>query len=777
MKNLNKINEWFGFLGKVIVRMRVVILTILAVLTIIGIYGLTLIELDNSIESWFLDNADIKLSKANFEEHFGNSEYVAFLIEADDIFSHQSLTQIRQLGKDLMQEIEFADNITSIADMEFSYADEDMIVIDDLVPDEIPTDHGELEAIKRQAFSKRHLKNVFFTEDGKQTWLLLELEPFPDEWKGVYEYEPINLVGRQVLDFLKKYEYPDLKLYATGMPVYAVEDLKYGEEEFGKLFLLSLVVSITILIIFLRSVKGVVIPLMSTIISIIIVFGFMGIFGIQLNAVMMTVPVFLGFGVSIGYSIHLFNHWKREFFHTGKRKEAVYFAVKETGWPLLFTALTTIGSLLSFLFINLVPLQWLGATTATVIAVVYIIIMLLTPALLSFGKDKEPAKIKGQAALVKSERFFDRIAHTVLKYARISVILFIVLSVIFIWGMTRTSININTADSYGTRVDYMNRLMYIAESPIGSFLAYDLTIRFENEEYIKKPAVLQSLDELIAGIKDFKYTKRANSINTIIKDLYQLLNEDNPDYYIIPDDTVMISQLLFLYELGGGKELAKWIGNESNALRVTVELSDMDTKEIIENLVSIETEAKQRFSQAEISITGSMPEFAALNQYVAAGQIKSYLIALFVIMLLMMIAFRSVKLGLIGMIPNIAPALVIGGGMGLLQLPIDLFTVTMIPMILGLAVDDTIHFISHCRLEYSRTNDYDTSIYETFKSVGKALFMTSVIIMAAFSVYVFSSAKMIITMGVFIVLGIGSALLADYFITPVLVKWFKPFDK
>ena len=162
-------------------------------------------------------------------------------------------------------------------------------------------------------------------------------------------------------------------------------------------------------------------------------------------------------------------------------------------------------------------------------------------------------------------------------------------------------------------------------------------------------------------------------------------------------------------------------------------------------------------------------------QYVARGQVVSFAIALLIIGILMMIAFNSVRIGLIGLIPNIIPAVVVGGLMGLLGYPLDMMTATIMPMILGLAVDDTIHFINHGHLEFDRQGNYLSSIRKTFRVVGTPMIITSVIIAVNFAIYTTSDGATFIHMGILSIAGIMSALLADLCITPVLFQKLKIF--
>ena len=141
----------------------------------------------------------------------------------------------------------------------------------------------------------------------------------------------------------------------------------------------------------------------------------------------------------------------------------------------------------------------------------------------------------------------------------------------------------------------------------------------------------------------------------------------------------------------------------------------------------------------------------------------------------MMIAFQSIRLGLLGMIPNVMPAIFVGGYMGWQGIPLDMMTATIIPMMLGLAVDDTIHFFNHSKLEFDRTGDYDESSRRTFRVVGVAIVSTSIITSAVFGTFLTDVCLNIFNFGLLAIVGILSALAADLIITPALMKYFKVF--
>jgi hypothetical protein len=200
-------------------------------------------------------------------------------------------------------------------------------------------------------------------------------------------------------------------------------------------------------------------------------------------------------------------------------------------------------------------------------------------------------------------------------------------------------------------------------------------------------------------------------------------------------------------------------------------MDNMRASEARDEYEQIEERAAQLFPGAEISVVGTMPQFMKMIFYIIHGQVISFCIAFLVITVILMVVFGSVKTGLIGLIPNITPAIVIGGILGFAGIPLDSSTVIIMPMILGLAVDDTIHFINHGKLEFSRTGSYRSSITRTFGTVGVALLILS----AVFLIYMTSEVKTYFNTGLLAISGILSALLADYLVTPGLFKFFRIF--
>nr|WP_320114430.1 MMPL family transporter [uncultured Desulfuromonas sp.] len=776
MVNIQKINSYFRRAAEVLLRRRRPALLLFIALLAVSVVGLTRLESDIDMDNWFMEDDALLAVKDRFEAIFGNDDFCAVLVEADDVFSHQALSAIRELGRELEKKVPYADDVVSLTDFEYTAGTPDGLEIGELVPTPVPTDPDALRRIREKAYAKAVIRERIVSADGRCTWVVLRMKTIPDDWQKDYAENPDLSIGRIVNEVAAQPKYRFLHPKTAGLPVIDVEKRAFFGREMPRLFGYSLIVTVVLLAVALRSVRGVIFPLITAVSAIVIVLGMQGFLGIANDPSMILLPVFLSLAVSIGYSIHVFTAFKRSFLHSGQRREAVVYAVEETGWPLLFSALTTVAALISFVFIPLRPIRWVGCTAACLVAVTYVLVIILLPALLSFGKDRRSGVVEGEKSS-RPERLMRYLGDRVLLRPRLTLGVFGVVAVVCLVGISRFEVSFDIVRTFGLKVPYVNRLYQIGQAEVGSLYSYDVALEFDQPGAAKDPDNLRKFEQLVNEVKALPLTKKTASLLDIVKDMNQVIHSGDGDFYAIPQHREMVAQLLLLYENAGGSEAEKWVDYDYQRLRLMVEVDDYNSAEAARELRLIQQRGKALFPDAQVMLIGSISQFTVMQDYVTWGQIKSFFIALGVIAVLMSLVFGSIRTGLIGMIPNVAPALVVGGIMGFAHIPLDMMTVTIIPMLLGLAVDDTIHFINHSQLEFARSGSYRETTRRVFVSVGTALFLTSLVLTLNFSVYLVSYARVFIHMGVLIAAGILAALAADYFVTPVLLRLFRPFGQ
>jgi len=778
MLNIQNINARFRIIGEVVLRLRWLNIIFFLVAMIVAVGGLRLLESDVSQENWFLEDDVLLQTKERFEEIFGNDEFCAVLVEAEDVFAPGILAGIQELSRELTERVPYADDVLSLTDFEFLLGTDEGMEIIDLVPEIVPTTPEELTRIRALALAKPAMRDRIVSEDGRYTWIMLRMKTLPDTWEEKSGESPNLTVGRLVNEIAAQDKYRALNPRTTGLPVIDVEKREFFSRETPRLLGISLLLTVAVLAVALRSVRGVVFPLIAAVCGLVMVFGAQGYLGISNDPSMIFLPIFLSLALAIGYSIHLFNFFKREFQRTGRRRHALIHAVEEVGWPLLFSALTTIAALLSFVFIPMRPIRWVGLTAACLVAVTYVLVIVLLPSLLSFGKDATPGAGKDRGRRFRPlERLMEYLGMRVLSRPLFSVVMFALVAVVCLVGLARLEVSFDVRRTYGPGIPYVERLDYVGKTPVGSLYSYGVALEFERPGAAKEPENLRRFDQLVEEIQSFQLTKKVSSLLDIIKDMNQVLNAGDPDYYRIPEERDMIAQLLLLYENAGGAEAEKWVDYDYQRLRLMVEVDDYNSAQAARELHRIEELGGKLFPDAKILLIGSISQFTVMMDYVTWGQIKSLFIALGVITVLMAVVFGSLKTGLIAMIPNISPVLAVGGVMGFAGIPLDMMTVTVIPMLLGLAVDDTIHFINHSQLEFERTQSYVESTRRVFATVGVTLLLTSVVLILTFSAYLSSAANVFVNIGFLVAVGILAALAADFFVTPVLLYLTRPFGK
>ncbi len=350
-------------------------------------------------------------------------------------------------------------------------------------------------------------------------------------------------------------------------------------------------------------------------------------------------------------------------------------------------------------------------------------------------------------------------------------------------GIRYMTVDMDMFRFMGTKIPYVNRLYEVVNSQLGSYLTYNISISYDEPDAIKNPKVMKEFDALLDTVGVFELTKKNKntpavfSILDILKEMNQTFHSDSSSYHKIPDSRELIAQLLFLYEISGGTKTFRWIDEDYSMLRAQVRIKKFNANEIARELKTIKKIGRERLPGANVSIVGSAVQFAELNKKIVTGELNSISMALVIVGVLLVLVFGSLKTGLIGMIPNVSPLIVIGGYMGYFNSPLDMMTMTIMPMLLGIAVDDTIHFINHIKYEFEKCGNYESAILKSFRTVGKTLAMTTMILTATFAMYMFSPVANMARIGLLSSMGLIVALVADYLMTPVLILWTKPFGK
>ncbi len=780
------INDKFRKLGEFQMRNRWLLIVISVIFALVGIAGLKYLKPHNSRESWFEDKDQIEINTKKFEAQFGNNESIMVLVTAEDVFAPEVLKMMQRMGNELLDSIPYADEITSLVDMEISMGTEEGIQVINPFENGIPEDPDELERIRKLVLSRQALANKIVSDDCTETILILSLNEFPPEevWSKETTLDPQFQAGQPAVRILtsERYKSDKYEIKPVGLPYTETEERDFFQIEMKERMGIIFLSMVLLLIVMVRSFKGVVAPLFTIFVAGASVFGFMGWLGFNFDQNMVMLPALLLMALSVAYSIHITNAFKRFFRQTGNRKKATIMAVEETGWPLLFTAITTIGSVVSFITVGIPTITWVGLTCGAVVSANYLFVIILLPIVLSFGKNSEvkPTTVKKNSRL---ESLLLSMGNWVVRHKISIVIIYILVVLGLIPALFKVYVDMDMFEAMGKKVPYLNRVYDVTHSKLGSYISYNVSIDFNEEGVVKSPEVLKNLDVLVDSISNFPLTKKVKnnssvfSILDIIKEMNQTLHSDSIKYHRIPDTREEIAQILLLYEMSGGTKSFNWIDEEYSMMRVQVPMYKFQAKEIPVELSAVKRISKRLFPNATTTIVGSAAQFAEIAIKIVAGELKSVILSLIIISILLIFVFVSIKTGLIGLIPNLAPMLVIGAYLGYTDSPLNMMSMTIIPMMLGIAVDDTIHFINSIKYEFEKCSNYKEATLNAFATVGRSLLMTTIVLSVSFATYILSPVKMISDIGFLASLGLISALITDFLITPALMLITKPFGE
>lgn len=775
---IETINEKFRDMCRGLLKRRWIALGAFVLILFVGMVGMKKMVKETSFDAYFIEGDPMLVKTDEFKAHFGNDYFVGVLTECDNIFTKENLTLLRELSNELMDSVSYADKITSLTDIEFMVGDEWGMTIEQIVPDEIPEDGTpEMAEIRRIAYSKPNVAKKLVSKDGTMSWVVLKLRAFPEDsvWHKETDIAPDMQTGEEVDRVLNNPKYAKLNPKATGMPVVSYEKMEFINKEMSRLMMIACIICLVVMIIMTKSLRGVVSPFLAVIGGMFITYGIAGYTGMYVDSTTTLIPVILGFAVSIAYNIHIFSYFNGRMRIHGERRKAVEETITEIGWSVCFCGLTTIVSLLSFLVIPIRPMKCVGMICSMTVLFVMLTTLVITPVLLSFGRNRKPREGFTEDSDTSWSRMMVRLSDWTMHHSRRIVTIFTVICVVLCIGLFKIVPAFDIEQTMGIDVPYVKKVVGVGKSELGSLYSYDLVIEMADDDAAKQPENLRRLEKLSRIVEGYSLTKRTTSILDILKDLNQTLNEGDPAFYRIPDTEEEVAQMMMLYENAGGSEAEYWVDYDYRRLRLMVEISDFNSAEVEKELSDIDLQAKEIFPGASVTAVGNLPQYNVMMQYLVRGQMQSFLISVLIIGIILMIAFQSIKVGLIGLIPNIMPAIFVGGAMGWAGIPLDMMTATIIPMMLGMAVDDTIHFINHSKLEYDRCGKYPLSINRTFRVVGVAIVTTSIITSAVFGAFTTSPCAMNFHFGLLAIVGIVSALAADLFVTPVLVKRFKVF--
>ncbi len=792
---IETINRGFAHLGGWCFdhRWTVLLLCGVAIAGSVGLAGRT--RIDNSYEAFFAPDDPSYQDYLAYREDFGSDEVSYLMYEARDsadspagVFDLEIMERIAKLTEAIEDEVPFLFEVTSLTNAELVTPTPDGLAIRKLWRDFPHTQAAMLEA--RAIFlSKPLYVGGIVTPDGRygaisidmdrtSTDSIEDLRVDPDGGDGLSNLYPQASFDK-LEEILARPEYQGIRFYHSGdVPMNAVYN-RIIESENGWLQLVSSCVIGVLLALFLRSFVGVFAPLAIVQIAVIATVGFIGACGWKLDMMFGQVPNLI-VTVGVAEAVHILVEFRSYFHQLRDRRAALVKTLYLVGAPCLLTSMTTAVGFLALQVSPVLTLSHMAVYSAFGVVAAFGFTMTLLPALLSFGPTTPTPRELARAARAKQsaglERALTALAAWNVRNRRAVLVAFGFISVFAVMGVARLEVDTNWLDDFSERVPLKGATRQIDEVMGGMS---NLVYLFDSgeEDGIRDPAFLREIERLQRQAEQSpELVRKAYSIVDIVKDLNQAFHDGDPAYYTIPEDRELVSQLLLLYESSGGDEVQEWATSDYSRANLELRLSIepiSHTAKLVSGLE--EAIAAKPIEGATISLTGIGALWLDLLDYMVQSQIQSFLYAFVLIGLMMCFIFRSLKTGLISMVPNVWPVLLTLGAMGWLEIPLDYNKIMIATVALGIAVDDTIHFVSRYHHEFQQRGSYSEALTAAMTEVGRAVFITSLILVMGFLVNTLSVLDALAKSGILLATTIATALVADLFFTPALVLTLKPF--
>jgi predicted RND superfamily exporter protein len=482
------------------------------------------------------------------------------------------------------------------------------------------------------------------------------------------------------------------------------------------------------------------------------------------------IPAFL-LAVGVCDSVHVLAIFYRQLEQDAEKEDAIAFALGHSGLPILMTSVTTIAAVLSFTLAELSAIAEIGyfAAAGVGLALVYTIVML--PAMLALTPLKSPVAIaKGRATM-------DRILLGVARFSTSHPIKIVVISmivfVVFTPAIFRLKFSHNIVEYFPDSMPYRHDLAFIDRSLKGS-VTLELVLDTALEDGLYDPGILKQIDNFCRQTEQIQRPDisvgKVYAVTDVLKEIHRALNENNPKFYRVPGNRRVIAQEFFLFENSGSDDLERIVDSRFSKTRITIKTPWVDA--VICRGFIREIDQKMRsfgIGQANLHVTGLMSLMVRAIIAAIYSMAKSYVIALVVITILMIFLIGDWKIGLLSMIPNLLPIFITMGLMGLSGNPLDLNSIMIGSIALGVVVDDTVHFMYNFQKYYNNSSDPYFAVRETLLGTGRALLITSLVLSTGFFILMFASLNHLIRFGFFTGIAILIALLADFLLVPSMM--------
>jgi hydrophobe/amphiphile efflux-3 (HAE3) family protein len=735
-------------LAQSIIRLKWLIIAIVTGLTLFFGYQIKNILIDSDVINSLNDDDPTARLYKSVGTQFGGNEMGMIVLENGDVFNAEVIRHVKQIT-DSIKYTTGVSTVTSLTDILDIKSSEWGIEIGKLVDEyDLPTKQSELDSLKNYVLSKDMYRGAIVSEDGTATVIIFNLLHDADKQE----------VAKEIRNKIEAMNLPEL-VYYGGLPFILNDITHLMVSDMARLLPVAFIIIALFLFVSFRSLRGVILPLITAGLSVIWTLGLMAFTGVEMTITSSYIPVVL-LAVGTAYTIHVVNSF--EFNRITNRKQALIQALTYTLIPVLLAAVTTMIGFVSFIFGSYLQMtREFGIFTALGTLFALLLSLFFVPALIS-ALSIEAKKIQPDDREKKStfnQVILEPLNKLIFRYPKGTVTVWGILLLISIAGIffIKTSVNITSYFKEGNPTRVTENLM---QKKFGGSLP--VYVVFEGD--IQSPEVLKMM------IQTEKFMKEDPNITLTqsVADLVEQMNDAMGEGKTVPDEKAKIEQLWFL--LDGQDIMAQLVSDDLDKGIIQSKFASIETEEINAFTLKMNQYIRENSTDdCKIEFTGIPPIYYKLNKSLIKSQYSSLIIAVILVLIIVGLILRSLPKGVYAAIPIVTTILILLGFMGITGIPLDIATVLVGSIALGIGIDYSIHVISGFNNHLKENGDVEKALKSTMGISGKAVIINAASVAAGFLILVFAQMLPIQRFGLLVAINMFGAGVGALTLLPAIL--------
>jgi len=706
------------------------------------------------------ENPQLKAFQA-LQNEYNKSDNILFVIEPSNgkIFEKSVLLAIKSLTEKSWQ-IPFSSRVDSITNFQHTVSVDDDLFVSDLVPDTAPLTAELLDSLKQIAINEPSLVNRLISATGHISAINVTVQlPGKNSNESTEVAKQARLIARLV-----ESSFPAIKVHISGMVMMENAFTEATVNDTKTLMPLMYGIVILMLLFCLRSLTATISVIILIIISSVSALGVAGWCGWSLNPTSAIAPMII-LTLVIADCIHILITMLHNMRDGLSKPLAIQESLRINFQPILLTSVTTAIGFLSMNFSDSPPFRELGNIVASGSIIALILSVAFLPAIISVLPIK--VKIREQNNL----RLMKTLATWVIQHRKGLLIVNTVLAITFISCLPLNQLNDEFVKYFDETMEFRQATDFMNKN-LGGIYTIEYSIHAHDEGGVNDPVFLNKIETFSNWLKNQPEVTHVNTITDIYKRLNKNMHGDDPAWYKLPEQRDLAAQYLLMYEMSlpYGLDLNGQINMDKSGTRIIVTLQSLSSNQVLDLESKFNNWLISNYPELKFDDASTVLMFAHIGKRNIIQMISGTFIAMIMISFILIFAFKSLKMGLISLIPNLVPAAIAFGFWGFYNGNIDLALSVITGITLGIVVDDTIHFISkYRRARIEKNLDELQAVHYAFSTVGTALWTTSAILVSGFIVLSFSHFKLNAEMGLMTAITIVIALLMDFLLLPPLL--------